>query len=235
MLNVGSLLNIANPEWFGEFPSRVTIHVIDSARPVELRNLFGDLDPSDEEQTGPRVVFWDDGHADKLTDERVAFDAGEVSKLCRERRLGIADHPQRSTPSTVTMTMTTAKRTMTMKKRKRKKKTTRKTRTAMGSGGGPPVTMGGEEGGGGRHWRTMRCVEATTYPASAAHSVPRVQSYHERRGRNTSRPSPTTITLVYIVDRAPLGSSTSSARFASPPTTIYYGASSPRFQSKSQA
>lgn len=84
MLNVGSLLNIANPEWFGEFPSRVTIHVIDSARPVELRNLFGDLEPSteeDEEPLGPRVVFWDDGHADKLTEERVAFDAGEVCTL----------------------------------------------------------------------------------------------------------------------------------------------------------
>lgn len=81
MLNVGSLLNIADQEWFGEFPARVTIHVIDSARPVELRNLFAELEPSgegDEESIGPRVVFWDDGHADKLTEERVAFDAGEV-------------------------------------------------------------------------------------------------------------------------------------------------------------
>ncbi|KAG8881426.1 hypothetical protein FRB98_004361 [Tulasnella sp. 332] len=80
LLNIGSLLDITSEEWFGEFPSRVTIHIIDSARPFELRNLFGAPPlPTDdgEEKLGPRVVIWDDGHAETLKEERAAFDAME--------------------------------------------------------------------------------------------------------------------------------------------------------------
>ncbi|KAG8907305.1 hypothetical protein FRB99_004754 [Tulasnella sp. 403] len=80
LLNIGSLLDISGPEWFGEFPSKVTIHIIDSARPFELRNLFGAagvVAEGEDEPQGPRVVVWDDGHAEKLQEERVAFDADE--------------------------------------------------------------------------------------------------------------------------------------------------------------
>ncbi|KAG9047269.1 hypothetical protein FS837_002630 [Tulasnella sp. UAMH 9824] len=73
----GALLDIGGDEWFEEFPSRVTIHIIDSSRPVDLHNLFGGAGATEEGATGPRVVVWDDGHADKLTRERLAFDAEE--------------------------------------------------------------------------------------------------------------------------------------------------------------
>ncbi|KAG9028216.1 hypothetical protein FRB95_006751 [Tulasnella sp. JGI-2019a] len=80
LLNIGSVLEITSPEWFGDFPSRVTIHLIDSARPFEPRNLFGTQpvpEDRDDEQLGPKVVVWDDGHAEKLTELRAAFDAME--------------------------------------------------------------------------------------------------------------------------------------------------------------
>ncbi|KAG8965065.1 hypothetical protein FRC05_003380 [Tulasnella sp. 425] len=75
LLNIGALLDIGGDEWFQDFPSRVTIHIIDSSRPVDLHNLFGRAGSTEE--GGPRVVVWDDGHADKLTKERLAFDAEE--------------------------------------------------------------------------------------------------------------------------------------------------------------
>ncbi|KAG8915543.1 hypothetical protein FRC00_003075 [Tulasnella sp. 408] len=77
LLNIGALLDIGGDEWFEEFPSRVTIHIIDSSRPVDLHNLFGGAGATEDGATGPRVVVWDDGHADKLTKERLAFDAEE--------------------------------------------------------------------------------------------------------------------------------------------------------------
>ncbi|KIO29676.1 hypothetical protein M407DRAFT_21261 [Tulasnella calospora MUT 4182] len=77
LLNIGALLDIGGDEWFEEFPSRVTIHIIDSSRPVDLHNLFGGAGATEESTAGPRVVVWDDGHADKLTKERLAFDAEE--------------------------------------------------------------------------------------------------------------------------------------------------------------
>lgn len=86
LLNIGALLDIGGDEWFEEFPSRVTIHIIDSSRPVDLHNLFGGAGAREEGATGPRVVVWDDGHADKLTKERLAFDAEEVRAFCDNRR-----------------------------------------------------------------------------------------------------------------------------------------------------
>ncbi|KAG9017057.1 hypothetical protein FRB90_001952 [Tulasnella sp. 427] len=77
LLNIGALLDIAGDEWFEAFPSKVTIHIVDSSRPVDLHNLFGRGGSIEGGMDGPRVVVWDDGHAEKLTKERLAFDAEE--------------------------------------------------------------------------------------------------------------------------------------------------------------
>ncbi|KAF8654220.1 hypothetical protein AX16_003744 [Volvariella volvacea WC 439] len=68
MLNMGGILDLPSSEWFGDFGPQLTVHVIDSARPVNLASLFG---------TGPlgdRIVVWDDGSADELTEERRAWE-----------------------------------------------------------------------------------------------------------------------------------------------------------------
>ncbi|KAG8954563.1 hypothetical protein FRC03_011424 [Tulasnella sp. 419] len=82
LINIGSFLEITNETWFGEFPSRIAIHIIDSARPFDLKNLFGqESTETDPEQGPPRVVVWDDGHADKLVKEREAHERMEYGIL----------------------------------------------------------------------------------------------------------------------------------------------------------
>ena len=72
MLNIGSLLDLPSSDWFGEFDSRVTIHVIDSTRPQNLSSLFG---ATPEAQ---RIVVWDDGGAADMVEVREAFETMEV-------------------------------------------------------------------------------------------------------------------------------------------------------------
>lgn len=79
LLNMGSILDLPSPEWFGEFHDQLTVHVVDSLRPQNLGSLF---DASDEAQ---RVVVWDDGTADRIKDEREAWEqlmARRVDALC---------------------------------------------------------------------------------------------------------------------------------------------------------
>lgn len=68
LLNIGSILDLPSPEWFGDFPQAdLSVHIVDSARPQNLSSLFG---------TGPgseRIVVWDDGGASKLQEERNAW------------------------------------------------------------------------------------------------------------------------------------------------------------------
>jgi cell division control protein 45 len=51
----------------------MTVHVIDSIRPRDLRNLFG------AGENAERIIVWDDGGAEELEEERKAFEAIEVS------------------------------------------------------------------------------------------------------------------------------------------------------------
>lgn len=81
LLNIGSILDLPSPEWFGDFPQAdLSVHIVDSARPQNLSSLFG---------TGPgseRIVVWDDGGASKLQEERNAWLALEVrSRVLRTR------------------------------------------------------------------------------------------------------------------------------------------------------
>lgn len=83
LLNMGSILDLPSPEWFGEFHDRLTVHVIDSLRPQNLASLF---DAGDEAQ---RVVVWDDGNADVMKEEREAWE----QLMVRGTRLTPPAHP----------------------------------------------------------------------------------------------------------------------------------------------
>ena len=73
LLNIGSILDLPSSEWFGDFPPKVHVHVIDSGRPQNLSSLFG------EGEGGERIIIWDDGGAEHLDEERRAWAALNVS------------------------------------------------------------------------------------------------------------------------------------------------------------
>ena len=73
---MGSILDLPSPEWFGEFHERLTVHVLDSLRPQNLASLY------DSGPEGQRVVVWDDGSADKMHDERTAWETLMVRSDC---------------------------------------------------------------------------------------------------------------------------------------------------------
>lgn len=66
---MGAILDLPSSEWFGEFNQSISVHVIDSTRPLNLSSLFG------AGQNGERIVIWDDGEAEKLQEERKAWEA----------------------------------------------------------------------------------------------------------------------------------------------------------------
>lgn len=72
-MNIGSILDLPSSEWFGDFPPKVHVHVVDSGRPQNLSSLFG------EGEGGERIVVWDDGGAEHLVEERRAWEALNVS------------------------------------------------------------------------------------------------------------------------------------------------------------
>ncbi|KAI6043141.1 CDC45 family [Pisolithus marmoratus] len=71
LINMGAILDLPSPTWFGEFSSRQTVHVIDSNRPQNLGSLFGGGD------IGDRIIIWDDGEAENMEEERRAWEALE--------------------------------------------------------------------------------------------------------------------------------------------------------------
>lgn len=73
LLNIGGLLELASPDWFGSFNEKLNVHVIDSLRPLNLENLF----MADEQ--GERIILWDDGGAQKLQEEAKSWEALKVS------------------------------------------------------------------------------------------------------------------------------------------------------------
>jgi cell division control protein 45 len=72
---MGAILDLPNSEWFGDFDVKLTVHVIDSSRPQNLSILFS------AGENGERIVVWDDGDAEKLEEERKAWEALMVSTL----------------------------------------------------------------------------------------------------------------------------------------------------------
>ncbi|EAU88329.2 cell division control protein 45 [Coprinopsis cinerea okayama7 len=75
LINMGNFCDLPTPQWFGEFDTKVCIHVIDSSRPRSMANLFA---PG---ENGERVVLWDDGDAEKLGDLRKAWETLEFEPL----------------------------------------------------------------------------------------------------------------------------------------------------------
>ena len=75
MFNMGAILDLPSPEWFGDFPTTLTVHVIDSTRPQNLSSVFGGG------ENGDRIVIWDDGGAERLQEERKAWEVLTVSPL----------------------------------------------------------------------------------------------------------------------------------------------------------
>ncbi len=75
MLNMGSILDLPSSEWFGDFPTSLTVHVIDSSRPQNLSSVFGGG------ENGDRIVIWDDGGVEGLQEERKAWEVLTVSLL----------------------------------------------------------------------------------------------------------------------------------------------------------
>lgn len=68
MFNMGAILDLPSPEWFGDFPTTLTVHVIDSSRPQNLSSVFG------AGENGDRIVVWDDGGVELLQEERKAWE-----------------------------------------------------------------------------------------------------------------------------------------------------------------
>ena len=70
---MGAIVDLPSPEWFGDFPTSVTVHVIDSSRPQNLSSVFGGG------ENGDRIVIWDDGGVEDLEEERKAWETLTVS------------------------------------------------------------------------------------------------------------------------------------------------------------
>ena len=71
---MGAILDLPSPEWFGDFHQELKVHVIDSSRPQNLSSLYAGG------ESGERIVIWDDGGADKMEDERKAWEVLTVSE-----------------------------------------------------------------------------------------------------------------------------------------------------------
>jgi cell division control protein 45 len=70
---MGAILDLPSSEWFGDFNTKMSVHVIDSSRPQNLSSLFGARESSE------RIIIWDDGEAENLEEEKKAWEALAVS------------------------------------------------------------------------------------------------------------------------------------------------------------
>lgn len=82
-MNMGAILDLPSPEWFGEFDQNLTVHVIDSSRPQNLSSLFGGG------EAGERIVIWDDGGAEQMQDEKKAWEVLTVREYIYARHDGL--------------------------------------------------------------------------------------------------------------------------------------------------
>lgn len=69
LINMGGVMDLPSSDWFGDFDPHVTVHIIDSARPLSLPSLFG------AGENGNRFIVWDDGGAEKLEDVKRSWEA----------------------------------------------------------------------------------------------------------------------------------------------------------------
>ena len=73
LINMGGVRDLFDDEVFGLVPDNVAIHVIDSARPLDLSNALS------TGTDGAKVIVWDDGHLEELAEERKAWEVLTVS------------------------------------------------------------------------------------------------------------------------------------------------------------
>jgi hypothetical protein len=76
---MGGTYDLPLAMWFGDFSLRVTVHVIDSARPQSLPTLFMGGANAD------RIVVWDDGTTEHLMEEKKAWEIAEVRIIVPRR------------------------------------------------------------------------------------------------------------------------------------------------------
>ena len=92
MFNMGAILDLPSAEWFGDFPTSLTVHVIDSSRPQNLSSVFGGG------ENGDRIVIWDDGAVEGLQEERKAWEVLTVRSsrhiLVRQAHIGLPVCPR---------------------------------------------------------------------------------------------------------------------------------------------
>ncbi|KAF7978677.1 hypothetical protein HWV62_44921 [Athelia sp. TMB] len=68
LINMGGVRDLFDDEVFGLVPDNVAIHVIDSARPLDLSNALSTGTDS------AKIIVWDDGHLEELAEERKAWE-----------------------------------------------------------------------------------------------------------------------------------------------------------------
>ncbi|KAF8078083.1 CDC45-like protein [Lyophyllum atratum] len=64
LLNLGGMVDLSTDSWFGNANPRLTIHLVDSLRPIHLGNYF----------LADRVIVWDDGQAKNLQEVGRSFE-----------------------------------------------------------------------------------------------------------------------------------------------------------------
>lgn len=74
LINIGAMFDLVDDDWFGTYDPKVTIHVIDSSRPMSLRNIFA------RGQNAERVLIWNDEDMAQFTDIEEAWKMLEVSE-----------------------------------------------------------------------------------------------------------------------------------------------------------
>ena len=77
---MGAILDLPSSDWFGDFNPQLSVHVIDSSRPQNLSSLFGGG------ENGERIIVWDDGGAERMEEERKAWEVLTVSSLSNIKR-----------------------------------------------------------------------------------------------------------------------------------------------------
>ncbi|KAF8969933.1 CDC45-like protein [Flammula alnicola] len=68
LINMGNMFDLPTSDWFGDFDLKVTVHVIDSTRPISLTNLFMGG------ENGSRLLIWDDDDSSKMVEEKKAWE-----------------------------------------------------------------------------------------------------------------------------------------------------------------
>lgn len=134
MFNMGAIIDLPSEDWFGDFPTSLTVHVIDSSRPQNLASVFG------TGENGDRIIIWDDGGVEDLQEERKAWEVLTVCLNCaaiRDLTYGcVCSMHLKRTPMRRTPTRTLTRRQKRMRKMTRMRKGMKgTTRLLPGNGG----------------------------------------------------------------------------------------------------